>query len=234
MQRFEQLPMETMRDSARADEATAFMWGTYRWMSLGLAVTGLVAWSVANSEAAIQLLWGNRAAFWILAFAQVGMVLSFNSVAQRASAAATGAMFLAYSALTGLTFSAIFLVYTEASIAQVFFVSAGSFAGLSIYGATTKRDLSAMGRFMFIGLFGLILASLVNIFFQNPAIYWVSTYAGVLIFAGLTAYDTQKLRAMFLAQGDKNNLALRGALRLYLDFINLFLFLLRILGNRRN
>jgi FtsH-binding integral membrane protein len=161
------------------------------------------------------------------------MVIAFTSMAHRVSASTAAAMFLGYAGLNGLTFSVLFMAYTQASIAQAFFVTAGSFAGLSAAGYVTKRDLSGMRSFLFIGLIGVVLASLVNIFLQSPAIYWVSTYAGVLVFAGLTAYDTQKLKRMYAVSGAQGNLALRGALMLYLDFINLMILLLRIFGRRR-
>jgi FtsH-binding integral membrane protein len=221
------------REVGQSAAASAFMFSVYRWMSLGLAVTGVTAWYVAQSAAAVQLIFGNRWAFYGLLIAQLALVVAFTPVAVRASSAAAAAMFLAYSALTGVTFSFIFLRYTQASVAQTFFVTAGSFAGLAFFGATTKRDLSAVGRFMMIGLFGFIIASLVNLWLQSPAIYWVSTYAGVLIFAGLTAYETQRLRDMYLTEGGGGNLALRGALVMYLDFVNLFLMLLRLFGNER-
>jgi FtsH-binding integral membrane protein len=203
-------------------------------MSAGLALTGLTAMLVASSPAALELVVGNKITFYGLLIAELVMVLAFTPVAMRASSAVAALMFLAYSALNGLTLSVLFLAYTQASIAQVFFVTAGAFAGLSFYGAVTKRDLAPVGRFMFMGLIGVLIASVVNIWLAQPAIYWVTTYAGVLIFAGLTAWDTQKLKLMYVERGDAGNLALRGALVLYLDFINLFLFLLRIFGQRRD
>lgn len=221
------------RELGQSAAASAFLFSVYRWMALGLAVTGVTAWYVAQSQAAVELIFGNRLTFFGLIIAQLALVVAFTPVAVRASAGAAAAMFLAYSALTGVTFSSIFLRYTQASVAQVFFVSAGAFAGLAFVGATTKRDLSAVGRFMMMGLIGLIIASVVNFWLQSPAVYWVSTYAGVLIFAGLTAYDTQRLRDMYLTEGAGGNLALRGALVMYLDFVNLFLMLLRLFGNER-
>ncbi len=232
-QGFQQASGFRARESAQHAAATAFMWGVYRWMALGLAITGLSALWVASSPAAVNFIFGNPMVFYGMLIGELVLVFAFTPVAVRASTGTAAAMFVAYSALTGLTLSSIFLRYTEGSIAQTFFVTAGSFAGLAIYGTTTKRDLTAVGRFMFIGLIGLIIASLVNIFLKSPAIYWVSTYAGVLIFAGLTAYETQRLRQMYLAEGGGGNLALRGALIMYLDFINLFLMLLRIFGNER-
>jgi FtsH-binding integral membrane protein len=221
------------RPRTQASEASAFLWSVYRWMSLGLAVSGLTAFYVASSPEAVSIIYGNKLLFFGLIIAQLGLVIAFSPVAMRTSTSTAGAMFLGYSALTGVTLSSIFLAYSQASIAQAFFVTAASFAGLSVYGATTKRDLSAMGRFMVIGLIGFIIASVVNIFLRSPAVYWVSTYAGVLIFAGLTAWETQRLRHIYMSVGGAGNLALRGALIMYLDFVNLFLMLLRIFGGDR-
>ncbi len=221
--------------TATGDDAlvSALLWKTYRWMAAGLALTGAVAWVVAATPAINQVVFGNPPLFYGLLIAELAMVVVFSRVVHKVSFAAAAGMFMAYAALNGITMSFVFLLYTQSSIAQVFFVTAGSFAGLSFVGYTTKKDLSAIGRFMYMGLIGLIIASVVNIFLQSPAIYWITTYAGVLIFAGLTAYDTQKLKTMFAAHGEAGNLPLRGALILYLDFINLMLFLLRILGRRR-
>jgi FtsH-binding integral membrane protein len=216
------------------ETASDALWVTYRWMSLGLAVTGLVALGVAHSPDLVETLVGNRILFYVLLFAQLGLVMAFSSVASRVSTAAAAAMFFAYSALTGVTFSTLFLVYTAASIGSTFFVTAGAFAGLSIFGSVTKRDLSAVGRFGFFALIGLILASVVNMFVHSSGLDWVITLAGILIFAGLTAYDTQRLKDMFRRGDASANLPLIGALTLYLDFINMFLFLLRIVGRRRS
>jgi FtsH-binding integral membrane protein len=218
--------------AVQAESANDILWITYRWMSLGLAITGLVAWLVSSSPAAVEVVVGNRMVFWGLFIAQLGLVATFSSVAARASAAVTAAMFFAYAALTGLTFSVIFLVYTSSSIASTFVVTGGTFAGLSVFGAVTKRDLSGVGRFALFALIGLILASLANLFFASSALTWVTTFAGILIFAALTSYDTQKLKTLYM-NGAGGNLALRGALTLYLDFINMFLFLLRIVGRRK-
>lgn len=220
--------------SFAAAETSAFFAKTYRWMAVGLALTGLVAYSVANSPAALELVVYNRGLFYGLLFAELGLVFAFSSVAHRVSSFAAAAMFVTYAILNGLTFSVIFLMYTQTSVAQLFFVTAGAFAGLSFVGATTKRDLAPIGRFMIMGLIGLVIASIVNIFVQSGALQFVMSCVGVLVFAGLTAYDTQKLKELYAARGEAGNLALRGALTLYLDFINLFLFLLRLFGTRRN
>jgi uncharacterized protein len=217
---------------APTESANDILWVTYRWMSVGLGITGLVAWLVSQSPAALDLVVGNRFVFYGLLIAQLGLVFAFSSVAARATTAVAGAMFFVYAALTGLTFSVIFLLYTSSSIASTFLITAGAFAGLSVFGAVTKRDLSGVGRFAIFALIGLIIASVVNFFLASTALMWLTTFAGVAIFAALTAYDTQKLKALYAA-GAGGNLALRGALTLYLDFINMFLFLLRLFGRRR-
>jgi FtsH-binding integral membrane protein len=218
--------------SANVESANDILWITYRWMSVGLGITGLVAWLVSQSPGALELLVSNRIVFYGLIFAQLGLVFAFSSVATRASTAVTAAMFFLYAALTGITFSVLFLVYTSSSIASTFLVTGGAFAGLSVFGAVTKRDLSSVGRFAIFALIGLIIASVVNMFLASSALMWIVTFAGVAIFAALTAYDTQKLKELYAA-GVGGNLALRGALTLYLDFINMFLFLLRLFGRRR-
>jgi FtsH-binding integral membrane protein len=217
--------------AAQNESANDILWVTYRWMSVGLGITGLVAWLVSQSPAALDLFVGNRLVFYGLLFAQLGLVFAFSSVAARSTTAVVAAMFFAYAAITGLTFSILFLLYTSSSIASTFLITGGTFAGISVFGAVTKRDLSGVGRFALFALIGLIIASVVNIFLHSSALMWLTTFAGIAIFAALTAYDTQKLKALYAA-GAGGNLALRGALTLYLDFINMFLFLLRIFGQR--
>jgi FtsH-binding integral membrane protein len=222
--------------AAQAESANDILWVSYRWMSVGLAVTGLVAWLVSQSDEALEMVLGNRMVFYVLLFAQLGLVVAFSAVAARASTAVAAAMFLGYAALTGLTFSVIFLVYTSSSIASTFFVTAGTFAGLSVFGAVTKRDLSGVGRFAIFALIGLIIASLVNIFLKSSGLDWIISVLGVVIFAGLTAWDTQKIKEMYDPMDDGTIVgrkAVMGALALYLDFINMFLFLLRLFGDRR-
>jgi FtsH-binding integral membrane protein len=220
--------------SASGDRASDALWVTYRWMTLGLAVTGLVAMGVASSPSLIQTLVGNRILFFGLLIGQVGLVVAFSSMATRVSAAAAGLMFFSYAALTGVTFATLFLVYTATSIATTFFVTAGAFGGLSAFGAVTRRDLSGFGRFAIFALVGIVLASVVNMFVRSSGLDWIVSVVGVVLFAGLTAYDTQRIKAMMLqADSGANNLPLIGALTLYLDFINMFLFLLRFMGDRR-
>jgi FtsH-binding integral membrane protein len=217
-----------------AAETAAFMRKVYAFMAGGLLATGVTALLVASSPAALRLIVGNRIIFYGLLFGELALVWGFASIARRVSAAAAGAVFLLYSVLNGLTLSVIFLAYTRSSIATTFFVTAGTFGVMSVYGLVTRRDLTGVGNFMMMGLIGLIIASLVNIFLQSPAITWVTTCMGVLIFVGLTAYDTQKIKELSLGgsmTGEEGNKgAIHGALVLYLDFINLFLFLLRLLG----
>jgi FtsH-binding integral membrane protein len=215
-------------DRGGSTVAGVFMARVYRWMAFGLALTGLFAYGTATSPGMVRVIFGNPILFYGLIFAQLGMVWAFSSVVRRASFGAAAAMFLAYCAVTGLTFSSIFLVYSHESIAQAFFVTGGTFAAMSVYGTVTKRDLSSFGHFLFMGLIGIVLASIVNFFLNSSALAFVISCAGVVVFTGLTAYDTQKIRA-FAEVGD-DRLALSGALALYLDFINLFLILLRFFG----
>ena len=218
---------------ASHDVAGDALWVTYRWMTLGLATTGVVALVVAHSPAMLDGLLGNRLLFYALLFGQLGLVVALSALATRVGTAVAALLFFAYAAITGVTFSTLFLVYTSSSIAATFFVAAGAFAGLSFVGLVTRRDLSAMGRFLVFALIGVIIASVVNLFLRSTGLDWLITLVGVLVFAGLTAYDTQRLKELFRHAGTAANLPLVGALTLYLDFINMFLFLLRIFGNRR-
>lgn len=210
------------------------LWITYRWMALGLAVTGLVALGIASSPEALAFLVTNRIVFYGLLFAQLALVFSFGAAAQRASTGAVAAMFLLYAALTGATFSTLFLIYTASSIAGVFFITAGAFAGLSAVGFFTKADLGPIGRFAIFALIGLIIASVVNMFLQSSGLQWIVSVVGVLLFGALTAFDTQKLKQLFATGEAHANMPLVGALMLYLDFVNMFLFLLRLFGRRRD
>ena len=215
---------------------TEFMNKTYAWMVTGLLLTGLTSWYVYESGLFYDIM-SSRFSIILLIVAQIGLVMGINSAIERITTATAGLLFAAFSVTIGITFSSIFAVYTAGSIENVFFISAAMFASLSIFGYVTKKDLSAMGSFMFAGLIGIIIASVINIFIASSAIYWITSFAGVIVFAGLTAYDTQKLKDMSIIQLENGELASKiaiiGALRLYLDFINLFMFLLRILGNRR-
>ncbi|MBB2400140.1 MULTISPECIES: Bax inhibitor-1/YccA family protein [unclassified Escherichia] len=215
-----------------------YMAQVYGWMTVGLLLTAFVAWYAANSAAVMELLFTNRIFLIGLVIAQLALVIVLSAMIQKLSAGVTTMLFMLYSALTGLTLSSIFIVYTAASIASTFVVTAGMFGAMSLYGYTTKRDLSGFGNMLFMALIGIVIASLVNFWLKSEALMWVVTYIGVIVFVGLTAYDTQKLKNMGeqIDTRDTSNLrkySILGALTLYLDFINLFLMLLRIFGNRR-
>lgn len=222
-------PTDVMRQQA-------LLTRVYAWMMAGLLTTGAIAMFVAGSPALLSMIFGTPFVFFGLIIAQLGVVWFLSARVMSMSPATAIGTFLAYAALNGLTLSAIFVAYTAESIAGTFFATAGTFGAMSAYGYLTKRDLSGMGSFLFMALIGLIIASIVNIFWANSTLYWIITYAGVLIFVALTAYDTQKIKRMIAQVRDEREetgVAIYGALTLYLDFINLFLFLLRILGNRR-
>jgi uncharacterized protein len=215
-----------------------YMAQVYGWMTCGLLLTAFVSWFAARTPAVMELVFANRITFFGLIIAQLAVVFVLSGMVHRLSGALATALFMLYSALTGLTLASIFLVYTYSSIASTFFVTAGMFGAMSFYGYTTKRDLSRFGSLLFMALIGILLASLVNFWLKSPALMWAITYIGVVVFVGLTAYDTQKLKAIgeTVDVNDKENLrclSIMGALTLYLDFINLFLMLLRIFGNRR-
>lgn len=220
-----------------AAEQAAFMRKVYAIMAFGLGATGLTALVVAHSETMIKAIFGNRGVFYGLLLAELVMVWSFARLANKMSAIGAAALFYLYAIVNGLTLSVVFLVYTEGSIASTFFVTGGTFAAMSAYGYFTKRDLTSVGSFMFMGLIGLIIASIVNLFLHSPMLYWGITYFGILIFVGLTAYDTQKIKELNVignaGTDEDHKEAIHGALILYLDFINLFLYLLRLLGRRR-
>ena len=206
------------------------------WMTLGLAITGLTALFVADSNL-IEVLFSGSFPFWILMIAEFALVWYLSSHIMKLSMPVATAAFAVYSLLNGVTLSPIFLVYTGESIASTFFITAGTFGTMAVFGYTTKRDLSSWGSYLMMALIGLIIASVVNIFLGSSLLMWAISYLGVLLFVGLTAYDTQQLKAMIAASiGDEEQtkkVALLGALNLYLDFINLFIYLLRILGKRR-
>ena len=214
----------------------AFMRRVYNWMALGLAATALVALYTASNPTLLKMIFGNTIIFFGLIIAELGLVIGLSAGINRLQFSTASALFFLYSALNGLTLSIIFIAYTRASITSTFFVTAGTFGAMSVYGYTTKRDLSSWGSFFFMGLIGVIIASVVNIFLKSSMIYWIVTYAGILVFVGLTAYDTNKLKQMammgFADEETEGRSAVMGALALYLDFINLFLMLLRIMGRR--
>lgn len=215
---------------------TAFLSKVYGWMFLGLLITAGTALAVASSPLLIETLILNRILFWILLFAQLGLVFYLVARVEKMAPTTAAGLFMVYSALTGITSSVVLLIYTGASIVSTFVVTAGMFGAMAVFGTFTKRSLAGVGQFMFMGLIGLIIASIVNIFLQNSAMYFVISVVGVLVFTGLTAWDAQRLKQMAVAlpDGRLGSYAVVGALSLYLDFINLFFFLLRFLGGRRN
>lgn len=213
-----------------------YMLRVYNLMASGLALTGIVAFLVASSPAAVQFLFGTPLK-WVVMFAPLALVLFFSFKIQDLKASTAQAIFWVYSALMGASLATVLLVFTNESVARTFFITAAAFGGLSLYGYTTKRSLSGFGTFLVMGLIGLIIASIVNIFLASSMLQFVISAAGVLIFAGLTAYDTQKIKEMYW-EADGSEIAAKksimGALTLYLDFINLFMFLLQFLGARRD
>ncbi len=222
----------------RVNVVNAFMHGVYRWMGAGLGITAGAAFLTASSPTMMELIFGNPMLLFGLIIAELGLVLAVSAGINRMSGTMATGLFLLYSALNGITLSAVLTVYTPASVVSTFVVCAGMFAAMSIYGMTTRKDLTSWGSFLFMGLIGIILAMVVNIFIQSPMIDFVVSGLGVLIFVGLTAYDTQKLSRMGENAPADDATALRrgtilGALTLYLDFINLFLFLLHFLGQLR-
>lgn len=211
-----------------------YMLKVYNIMGLGLTITGLIAWFTAQSPTLMNAIYGTPL-MWVVMLAPLGFVIFLSARISKMSASAAQITFWIYSAVMGLSLSFIFLAYTGTSIARVFFITAATFGSLSLYGYTTRKSLTGWGSFLFMGLIGIIIASVVNIFFASPALSFAISIIGVLVFAGLTAYDTQAIKQMYYA-GDGHEVgtkkAVMGALRLYLDFINLFLMLLRLLGNR--
>jgi FtsH-binding integral membrane protein len=216
----------------------SFFRSVYGWMTVGLGLTAIVALYTVTTPTLMQMIFGNKLVFYGLVIGQVGLVIALSAAINRLSATAATLMFCIYAALSGLTFASIFVVYTQSSIASTFFVTAGTFGAMSLYGLLTKKDLSSWGSFLFMGLIGVVIASIVNIFLESSAMSWVISCAGVLVFTGLTAYDTHSLKVLaqngFAHGEERKKLAIIGALKLYLDFINLFLMLLRLLGGSRD
>ena len=213
----------------------AFMTKVYSWMTLALFITGIVAMYVASSEQLLSIVFGTKYMFMGLIIAQLGVVWYLSARVSKLSYTTAIIMFILYSVLSGITLSSIFIIYTASSIASTFFITAGTFGVMSLAGFFTKKDLSGFGAIMMMGLIGLIIATVVNYFLQSSTLNYIISYAGVMIFVGLTAYDTQKLKLMATQldgeQAKKGSIM--GALTLYLDFINLFLYLLRVLGDRK-
>ena len=224
------------REAAVSAAFPALMRKVYVWMTLALVITGFTAYYVATSEQLLTLIYSSRATMWILIGVELAIVIGVSAAINRLSLLTATLLFVLYSVINGALLSSIFLLYTTASIATVFFITAGTFAAMSLFGYTTKQDLTSMGKLLMMALVGLIIATVVNIFMKSSGLQMIISYAGVLIFVGLTAYDTQKIKQMCLQAPDAGETmqkyALLGALSLYLDFINLFIYLLRIFGRR--
>lgn len=223
------------KSESRSLQASVFR-KVFTWMTFALIISGLTSLFVASSPALVAAIFSNGILFWGLMIAEIALVWILSANIGRLSLVSATTMFIVYSVLNGLTFSVIFLAYTASSIASTFFVTAGTFGVTAAYGAVTKRNLSSFGSIFFMALIGLILASVVNMFLNNSVLYWIITYVGVIIFVGLTAWDVQKIKRItseFTEESETTQkIALMGALSLYLDFINLFLYLLRIFGRR--
>jgi len=222
--------------TAAAERVTTFLRAVYGWMFVGLAITAFVAYTIAGSPALVGALVSNQFLFLGLFLAQLGVVFFLSARVDRLAPGTATLLFVIYSVLTGVTLSVILLAYTGASVATTFVVTAGMFGALALYGTTTARSLAGMGQFVFMGLIGLVLASVVGMFWKNAALDFLISVVGVIVFTGLTAWDAQRLRQMAtsLAPNQLGSYAILGALSLYLNFINLFLFLLRFMGGRRD
>ncbi len=225
-----------MTSASAAERTAAFLRRVYGWMAAGLAITALTAVAVVGSPAILQVVSGNRIVFLGLIAAQLGLVFFLSGRAAALAPGTAAALFAVYSALTGVTLSVLLLAYTGESVATTFVITAGMFAALAAFGTVTSRRLAGVGQFFFMGLIGLLLATLLGMFWHSDALQFLISVVGVLVFTGLTAWDAQRLRQMALTvpEGQAGSMAIAGALSLYLNFINLFLFLLRFTGGRRN
>lgn len=223
---------------ARQEASTIFLAKVFNWMAIGLGLTGVVAYLTASSGIAMQIV--ASPLLMVLVLAELGMVFYLSARVDKLQASTATGLFVGYAVLNGVTLSTIFLAYTRSSIAGTFFITAGMFGAMAIYGLVTKRDLSGLGSFLFMGLIGILVASLVNMFFQSSAMSWMISMIGVLVFTGLTAYDVQRIKTIgeqgIMTQGEEmvRKGSIMGALALYLDFINLFLMMLRLFGGNRD
>lgn len=230
----------SVQQTGAATKVSAFIRSTYNWMSLGLGLTAVVAYLVANSPAALEIIYGNAIMRFVIMLAPLGFVFFLSSRIQKIQASTATMLFVIFAALMGMSMSSIFLIYTGSSIVSTFVVCSATFLACSVYGMVTKRDLTSMGGFMVMGLIGIIIATIANIFIQSSGMALVISYVGVLVFVGLTAYDTQKLKNMAISLPDNasgamvRKGAIMGALSLYLDFINLFIMLLHIFGGSKD
>lgn len=237
---YEELTNVYSRDR-ELEMSTAFpilMRKVYLWMTMALAITGITAYYVANDETLLTAIVTNQILFWGLIIAEFGLVIGLTAAINKLSLTTATLMFVLYSVINGATMSFIFLIYTASSVTNVFLITAGTFAAMAAFGYFTKADLSSLGKILMMALIGVIIATIVNIFTKSEGLAVILNYVGVLVFVGLTAYDSQKIKNMLLTAPDASEasqkIALLGALSLYLDFINLFLYLLRILGSRRD
>ena len=239
----QKLQQEVMNESESTRWSTTsalpvLMRKVYTWMALALVITGVTAYGVANSPAILQMIVTNKILFFGLLIGELALVWGVSAMIDRLSLTTATLLFVLYSVINGVTLSFIFLAYTYQSITSVFFITAGTFAAMALFGYFTKTDLSSIGRILFMALIGLIIATIVNIFVKSSGLGLILNYVGVLIFVGLTAWDTQKIKQMLATAADTGEtaqkVALMGALSLYLDFINLFLYLLRIFGSSRD
>ncbi len=242
MNQYYQQPFpRTLGGTGELTLVNAFMRRVYNWMAGGLALSALVAWYMASSMEALSIFFNVRTGaptmwFWAAIIGEFGLVLAISAGIKRMAVGTAAGLFVLYAALNGVTLSMVLLAYTGASVMKAFLVTAGTFGITSIWASTTKKDLTAWGSFLFMGLIGIVIASLVNMFFRSPVMDYVISLIGVGVFVGLTAYDTQRLRVMVLEAANEvtvSKMAIFGALQLYLDFINLFLMLLRLFGDRR-
>ena len=228
--------LQTERQWEVSEAFPVLMRKVYVWMTLALAITGFTAYGVATSPGILQAIYTNQILFWGLIIAEFALVLGVSAAINRLSLTTATLMFILYSVINGALLSYIFLAYTASSVATVFFITAGTFGAMALIGYTTKADLSSMGKILFMALIGLVIATVVNLFVKSDGFTMILSYVGVLIFVGLTAYDTQKIKQMLLEAPDASEgaqkMALLGALTLYLDFVNLFIYLLRIFGKR--
>jgi FtsH-binding integral membrane protein len=228
--------VSSTREQVAIDQGLrSYMLKVYNYMASAVLLSGMIAYGASQSQALMQAIFGTPL-MWVVMLAPFGLALVLSFGINKMKASTAQALFWAYAGLMGLSLAAIFMVYTGSSVARVFFITAASFGALSLWGYTTKKDLSGFGTFLIMGLFGLIIASVVNLFLKSTAMEFIISLAGVLIFAGLTAYDTQKIKEMYFegdVQETASKKAIMGAFTLYLDFVNLFIFLLRFLGDRR-
>ena len=236
---YNELNFQGLQAERQWDVSEAFpvlMRKVYVWMTLALAITGFTAYGVATSPGILQAIYTNRILFWGLIIAEFALVFGVTAAINKLSLTTATLMFILYSVINGALLSSIFLIYTASSVAVVFFITAGTFGAMALIGYTTKTDRSSMGKILFMALIGMIIATVVNLFVKSDGLTTILSYVGVLIFVGLTAYDTQKIKNMLLEAPDASEaaqkMALLGALTLYLDFINLFIYLLRIFGKR--